>query len=31
LILVLAEHGYPLVDRDVVHKEIFDQAENFKR
>jgi len=31
LILVLAEHGYPPVDRDEVYKEIFDQAENFKK
>jgi len=30
LILVLAEHGYPPVDRDEVYKEIFEQAENFK-
>ncbi len=31
LIILLAEHGYPPVDRDEVYKEIFDQAENFKR
>ena len=31
LILVLAEHGYPPVDRDEVYKEIFEQAENFKK
>jgi type I restriction enzyme R subunit len=31
LILVLAEYGYPPVDRDEVYKEIFEQAENFKR
>jgi len=31
LIMLLAEHGYPPVDRDEVYKEIFDQAENFKR
>jgi len=31
LILMLAEHGYPPVDRDEVYKEIFEQAENFKR
>lgn len=31
LILVLAKHGYPPVDRDEVYKEIFEQAENFKR
>ena len=31
LILVLAEHGYPPVDRDEVYQEIFEQAENFKK
>ena len=31
LILVLAEHRYPPVDRDEVYKEIFEQAENFKK
>ncbi len=31
LILVLAEYGYPPVDRDEVYKEIFEQAENFKK
>jgi type I restriction enzyme R subunit len=31
LILVLAEHGYPPVDRDDVYQEIFEQAENFKK
>jgi type I restriction enzyme, R subunit len=31
LILVLAEHGYPPVTRDEVFKEIFEQAENFKK
>jgi len=31
LILKLAEHGYPPVDRDEVYKEIFEQAENFKK
>lgn len=31
LILVLAEHGYPPVTNDEVFKEIFEQAENFKR
>ena len=31
LILVLADHGYPPVDRDEVYKEIYEQAENFKR
>ncbi|AYO58115.1 type I restriction endonuclease [Chryseobacterium sp. 6424] len=31
LILKLAEHGYPPVTRDEVYKEIFEQAENFRR
>lgn len=31
LILVLAKYGYPPVDRDEVYKEIFEQAENFKK
>jgi type I restriction enzyme R subunit len=31
IILVLAEHGYPPVTNDVVFKEIFEQAENFKK
>ena len=31
LILVLAKHGYPAVDKDEVYKEIYEQAENFKR
>ena len=31
LIVLLAEHGYPPVDRDEVYKEIFEQAENFKK
>ncbi len=31
LIIVLAEHGYPPVDNDEVYKEIFEQAENFKK
>ena len=31
LIVLLAENDYPPVDRDKVYKEIFDQAENFKR
>ncbi len=31
LILLLAKHDYPPVDRDEVYKEIFEQAENFKR
>ncbi|HBH23214.1 MAG TPA: type I restriction endonuclease [Cytophagales bacterium] len=31
LIILLAEFDYPPVDRDEVYKEIFEQAENFKR
>ena len=31
LIILLGEHGYPPVDRDEVYKEIFEQAENFKK
>lgn len=31
LIVLLAENGYPPVDRDEIYKEIFEQAENFKR
>ena len=31
LIVLLAEHGYPPVDRDEIYKEIFEQAENFKK
>jgi type I restriction enzyme R subunit len=31
LIMLLAEHDYPPVDRDEVYKEIFEQAENFKK
>ncbi|MGG4548364.1 type I restriction enzyme endonuclease domain-containing protein [Rossellomorea marisflavi] len=31
LILTLAENGYPPVPRDEVFKEIFEQAENFKK
>lgn len=31
LILLLAEHGYPPVTNDEVFKEIFEQAENFKK
>ena len=31
LILLLAKFGYPPVDRDEVYKEIFEQAENFKK
>ena len=31
LIVLLAEHDYPPVDRDEVYQEIFEQAENFKK
>lgn len=31
LILVLADNGYPPVPKDEVFKEIFEQAENFKK
>jgi type I restriction enzyme R subunit len=31
LILILAAHGYPPVTKDEVFKEIFEQAENFKK
>jgi len=31
LILLLAKYKYPPVDRDEVYKEIFEQAENFKK
>lgn len=31
LIILLDEHGYPPVERDEVYKDIFDQAENFKK
>jgi type I restriction enzyme R subunit len=31
IILVLASHGYPPVTNDEVFKEIFEQAENFKK
>lgn len=31
LIILLAEHGYPPIDQDEVFKEIFEQAENFKK
>jgi len=30
LIILLAKHDYPPIDRDEVYKEIFEQAENFK-
>lgn len=31
LIILLDEHGYPPVGKDEVYKEIFEQAENFKK
>ena len=31
LIVLLGKHRYPPVDRDEVYKEIFEQAENFKK
>ena len=31
LILLLAKHGYPPVDRDEVYQQVFEQAENFKK
>ncbi len=31
LIILLAESDYPPIDRDEVYKEIFEQAENFKK
>ncbi len=31
LIILLAENDYPPVDRDEVYKDIFEQAENFKK
>ncbi|WP_016956256.1 type I restriction endonuclease subunit R [Catenovulum agarivorans] len=31
LIVLLAKHGYPPIDRNEVYKEIFEQAENFKK
>ncbi len=31
LIMLLAKHGYPPVDRDEVYKDIFAQAESFKK
>jgi type I restriction enzyme, R subunit len=31
LIILLAKYDYPPVDRDEVYREIFEQAENFKR
>ncbi|GGK58032.1 type I restriction endonuclease subunit R [Amphritea balenae] len=31
LIILLGKHGYPPVDKDEVYKEIFEQAESFKK
>lgn len=31
LIILLAKHGYPPITKDEVFKEIFEQAENFKK
>ena len=31
LIILLAEHDYPPITKDEVFKEIFEQAENFKK
>ena len=31
LVILLAKNDYPPVDRDEVYKEIFEQAENFKK
>lgn len=31
LIMLLADHGYPPITHDDVYKEIFEQAENFKK
>lgn len=31
LIILLAENDYPPIDRDEVYKEIFEQAENYKK
>jgi type I restriction enzyme R subunit len=31
LIILLAENNYPPIDRDEIYKEIFEQAENFKK
>jgi len=31
LIILLANHGYPPIDRDEVYREIFEQAESYKR
>lgn len=31
IVLTLAEHGYPPVTQDEIYKEVFEQAENFKK
>ncbi|GHA01212.1 hypothetical protein GCM10008090_07910 [Arenicella chitinivorans] len=31
LVLLLDEWNYPPIDRDEIYKEIFEQAENFKK
>ncbi len=31
LIMLRAKFGYPPVNRDEVYKEVFEQAENFKK
>ncbi|WP_295023593.1 type I restriction endonuclease subunit R [Sulfurimonas sp.] len=31
LIMLLAKHGYPPITKDEVYREIFEQAENFKK
>ncbi|MBC8243976.1 MAG: DUF3387 domain-containing protein, partial [Verrucomicrobia bacterium] len=31
LVILLAKNDYPPVDRDEVYKEIFEQAQNFKK
>jgi len=31
LIMLLADYGYPPVDRDEVYQDIFEQAESFKK
>ena len=31
LVILLSKHGYPPITKDEVFKEIFEQAENFKK
>jgi len=31
LVMLLADHGYPPIDRDEVYQEIFEQAESYKK